>query len=166
MNILFSTGRCVLGHVLVATSERGLCAILLGDRADELAHELRKVFPQAEQQDHEASLSKRVADVSDLVAHPGRRFDLPLDMRGTGLEQRVWNALREIPAGSTRTYGELAGSIGEPKAAKEVGAACAANVLAVAIPCHRVVRKDGSLAGYRWGAHRKRALLQLEKSAA
>ena len=166
MNILFSTGTCVLGRVLVATSERGVCAILLGEHADDLAREVRKVFPRAQRQDDDPALAALVAKVAELVAEPGRGIDFPLDLRGNGFEQRVWNALREIPAGARRTYGEIAAHIGEPKAAKEVGEACGANVLAVAVPCHRVVRKDGGLAGYRWGVHRKRALLQLERSAA
>lgn len=159
MNILFSTGPCVLGVVLVARSERGVCAILLGEDADALARELREAFPQAKAS---AELASLVEQVAGFVAQPSMGLDLPLDLRGSDFELRVWRALQEIPAGSTETYGEVAKRLGAPEAAKELGEACAANVLAVAIPCHRVVRKDGGLAGYRWGVRRKRALLQSE----
>jgi AraC family transcriptional regulator, regulatory protein of adaptative response / methylated-DNA-[protein]-cysteine methyltransferase len=144
MNILFSTGPCVLGVVLVARSERGVCAILLGEDAEALARELPEVFPQAKAG---AELASLVEQVAGFVAQPSMGLDLPLDLRGSDFELRVWRALQEIPAGSTETYGEVAKRLGAPEAAKEVGEACAANVLAVAIPCHRVVRKDGGLAG-------------------
>ena len=161
--ILFSTGPCVFGSLLVATSERGVCAILLGDDAGDLARELRQRFPQAV---GSAGLQPLVAKVAAFVAQPVLGFDLSLDVRGSDFELRVWSALREIPPGSTETYGEVAARIGAPEAAKEVGEACAANVLAVAIPCHRVLRKDGGLAGYRWGVGRKRVLLQREGAPA
>lgn len=163
MSILFSTGPCVLGLVLVARSERGVCAILLGDDAEDLARELWEVFPEAEPGEDDAKLGAVLAKVTDLVDEPARAIDLPLDLRGTRFQQRIWKALQEIPVGSTETYGEIARRIGAPESAKEVGEACAANVLAVAIPCHRVVRKDGALAGYRWGVTRKRMLLELER---
>src|SRR5262245_27668152 len=166
MNILFSTGPCVVGRALGATSERGICAILLGDDAGDLEHDLERRFPEAILSPADAELAPLVSRVAAFLAHPGSELTIPLDMRGSEFQLRVWRALREIPPGSTRTYGEIADRLGEPKAAKEVGEACAANILAVAIPFHRVVKKDGGLAGYRWGVHRKRALLQLEKSAA
>ena len=156
--ILFSTGECVHGVVLVARSERGVCAILLGDDAGELARDLQVRFPEAARAELEPLLSK----VASFVAQPATGLDIPLDVRGSEFQQRVWQALREIPAGSTESYGRVATRIGAPDAAKEVGEACAANVLAVAIPCHRVVRKGGGLAGYRWGVRRKRALLRQE----
>lgn len=163
MDILFSTGACVLGRVLVATSERGVCAIALGDDEEDLARELRQRFPQA---NGSPALQPLVAKVAAFVAQPVSGLDVPLDLRGSEFELRVWRALQDIPAGSTETYGEVATRIGAPGSAKEVGAACAANVLAVAIPCHRVVRRDGGLAGYRWGVGRKRALLRSEHERA
>jgi AraC family transcriptional regulator, regulatory protein of adaptative response / methylated-DNA-[protein]-cysteine methyltransferase len=159
MDIHFSTAPCVLGRVLVAMSERGICAILLGDDAAGLTRELRLRFPEAVLREASSELAERVAA---FIAHPAIGLDAPLDLRGSEFQQRVWRALQEIPAGSTETYGEVAARIGEPGAAKEVGEACAANVLAVAVPCHRVVRSDGGLAGYRWGVRRKRALLLSE----
>ena len=158
--ILFSTGRCALGVVLVAQNERGVCAILLGDEPRRLERELAACFPDAKLLQAESGLLETVVSFID---QPGRGLDLALDPQGTAFQQRVWQALRQIPAGATETYGDVAARIGAPGAAKEVGEACAANRLAVAIPCHRVVRKDGSLAGYRWGVRRKRALLEVEK---
>lgn len=157
--ILFSTVRSALGIALVAKSERGLCALLLGDDVASLTRDLLRRFPGADLRE-EAVLDFQV---KALLENPASKLDLPLDLRGSDFEQRVWAALREIPAGSVQTYGEVAQRLGMPRAAKEVGEACAANALAVAIPCHRVVRKDGGLAGYRWGVHRKRALLEMEK---
>jgi AraC family transcriptional regulator of adaptative response/methylated-DNA-[protein]-cysteine methyltransferase len=162
--ILFSTAECILGVVLVARSERGVCAMLLGDDASELTRDLRARFPQAALREARAELDPLVSHVASFVGRPAMRLDVPLDVRGSEFQQRVWRALQEIPAGSTESYGQVAARIGAPEAAKEVGEACAANVLAVAIPCHRVVRKDGGLAGYRWGVGRKRALLHLERS--
>jgi AraC family transcriptional regulator of adaptative response/methylated-DNA-[protein]-cysteine methyltransferase len=162
MNILFSTEPCVLGRVLVATTERGVCAILLGDDAVHLALDLRQRFPEATFQEARIELEPLVEKVASFVAQPAAGLDVPLDVRCSEFQQRVWQALREIPAGSTESYGQVAARIGAPGAAKEVGEACAANVLAVAVPCHRVVRKDGGLAGYRWGVGRKRALLRQE----
>jgi AraC family transcriptional regulator, regulatory protein of adaptative response / methylated-DNA-[protein]-cysteine methyltransferase len=159
----FSTGQCVLGMVLVARGERGVCAILLGDDADHLARDLRQRFPEHDLREASAELEPLVAEAARFLAAPRTRLDLPLDMRGTELEQRVWKALREIPPGSTQSYGEVARRVS--LTAKDVGAACAANALAVVIPCHRVVRKDGGLAGYRWGVRRKRALLERERAA-
>ena len=158
--IFFSTGRCALGTVLVAQNERGVCAILLGDDPRRLERELAACFPEAKLHQAESALLEKVVS---FIERPGAALDLALDIQGSDFEQRVWRALQGIPAGSTVAYGELAARIGAPGAAKEVGEACAANRLAVAIPCHRVVRKDGALAGYRWGVRRKRALLELEK---
>jgi AraC family transcriptional regulator, regulatory protein of adaptative response / methylated-DNA-[protein]-cysteine methyltransferase len=163
--VLFSTGECVLGTVLVARSERGVCAILLGDDPHELERDLRQRFPHDDVADAYVGLEALVSEVARFLAAPRSRLELPLDLRGSELEKRVWNALREIPPGTTETYSDVAHRLGIPATAKEVGEACAANALAVVIPCHRVVRKDGSLAGYRWGVRRKRALLERERAA-
>ena len=160
MNILFSTAPCVLGRVLVATGGRGVCAILLGDDADALVRDLRQRFPEARFREAGSELAEKIAA---FIARPAMRLDITLDLHGSEFQKKVWKALLEIPAGSTETYGAIAQRIGAPQSAKEVGEACAANPLAVAVPCHRVVRKDGGLAGYRWGVRRKRALLELEK---
>jgi AraC family transcriptional regulator of adaptative response/methylated-DNA-[protein]-cysteine methyltransferase len=163
--ILFSTGECFLGMVLVARSERGVCAILIGDDPGELERDLRQRFPDDDVCDAYVGLEPLVSEVTRFLAAPRTRLELPLDLRGSQLEQRVWHALREIPPGTTATYSDVAHRLGAPATAKEVGKACAANPLAVAVPCHRVVRKDGRLAGYRWGVRRKRALLELERAA-
>lgn len=160
--ILFSTVESALGAVLVASGERGVCAILLGDDAGRLARDLRRQFPRASLRDAGEGLAPLLSKVVSFLEAPATGLDVPLDLQGTAFEQRVWHALREIPAGATETYTEVARRIGAPESAKEVGEACAANVLAVAIPCHRVVRKNGALAGYRWGVARKRALLERE----
>ena len=160
--ILFSTGECVLGVVLVAKGERGVCAILLGDDADRLARDLRQRFPQARLRNGGSELAPLLAKVASFLTAPAMGLDVPLEMRGTAFQQRVWRALQEIPAGSTVSYTDVARRLGSPASAKEVGEACAANALAVAIPCHRVVRSDGGLAGYRWGVKRKHALLRRE----
>src|SRR5262245_4283408 len=162
--ILFSTGHCVLGTLLVARSDRGVCAILLGDDQRELERDLRQRFPDHDVCDAHVGLESLVSEVARFLGAPHTRLALPLDLRGSALEQRVWNALREIPPGTTETYSDVARRLGVATTAKEVGEACAANPLAVAVPCHRVVRKDGSLGGYRWGLRRKRALLQRERA--
>jgi AraC family transcriptional regulator, regulatory protein of adaptative response / methylated-DNA-[protein]-cysteine methyltransferase len=159
--IVFSIGPCALGIALVAKSGRGLCALLLGDDPAALAADLRQRFLQADVR--EGGLGVLVSDVARFLAAPAAGLDVPLDLRGSAFQTKVWRALQEIPPGSTETYGAIAQRIGAPGLAKEVGEACAANALAVAIPCHRVVRKDGGLSGYRWGVRRKRALLELEK---
>ena len=163
--ILFSTGECVLGAVLVARSGRGVCAILLGDDARELERDLRARFPQDDLQESTTELAPLLTNVRIFLKAPRTGLDVPLDLRGTDLEQRVWQALREIPPGTTQTYSDVARSLDGAASAKEVGEACAANPLAVAVPCHRVLRKDGSLGGYRWGLRRKRALLERERAA-
>jgi AraC family transcriptional regulator of adaptative response/methylated-DNA-[protein]-cysteine methyltransferase len=142
-----------------------VCAILLGDDPDALARDLQDRFPRATLIGGDAEFERLVSRVVGFVEAPGLGLDLPLDVRGTAFQQRVWQALREIPAGRTATYGEIASRIGAPSAARAVAGACAANPLAVAIPCHRVIRNDGGLSGYRWGVERKRALLQREASA-
>ncbi len=160
--IRFAIGECSLGAILVAASARGVCAILLGDDPDALARDLQDRFPRAEIIGADAGFEQTVARVVASVEAPGLGLDLPLDVRGTAFQQRVWQALRDIPAGETASYAQVAGRIGMPKAARAVAQACAANALAVAIPCHRVVRNDGNLSGYRWGVERKRALLDRE----
>jgi AraC family transcriptional regulator of adaptative response/methylated-DNA-[protein]-cysteine methyltransferase len=163
--IRFAVGQCSLGAVLVAATEKGVCAIELGDDPDALVRALQDRFPKARLVGGDAAFEQLVASVVGFVEAPGHGFDLPLDIRGTSFQQRVWKALRAIPAGSTTTYSELAKRIGRPKAVRAVAHACASNAIAVAIPCHRVVRMDGSMAGYRWGVDRKRALLAREKAA-
>jgi len=163
--IRFAVGECVLGSILVARSERGVCAIFMGDDPEALARELQDRFPRATLIGGDAGFERLVARVVGFVEAPGLGLDLPLDVRGTAFQQRVWQALREIPAGSTATYTEIAARIGAPKSVRAVAGACAANPVALAIPCHRVIRNDGGLAGYRWGVERKRALLQREATA-
>jgi AraC family transcriptional regulator of adaptative response/methylated-DNA-[protein]-cysteine methyltransferase len=160
--IRFAIGECSLGSILVAATERGVCAILLGDDPDELLHDLEQRFQRATLFGGDVVFEELVSKVIAHVEAPGSNLDLPLDIRGTAFQQRVWQALRQIPAGTTTTYSELARSIGAPAAVRAVGRACALNAIAVAIPCHRVVRNDGGLAGYRWGVERKRALLRRE----
>jgi AraC family transcriptional regulator of adaptative response/methylated-DNA-[protein]-cysteine methyltransferase len=160
--IRFAVGECSLGSILVAQSDRGVCAILIGDDPDELARDLQDRFPHARLTGGDGEFEKLVAQVVGFVEAPGVGLDLPLDVRGTAFQQRVWQALRAIPAGETASYTEIARRIGVPKAVRAVAQACRANALAVAIPCHRVVRNDGGLSGYRWGVERKRALLERE----
>lgn len=162
--IRFAIGECSLGSILVAATGKGICAILLGDDPDALARDLQDRFPKAALTGGDRDFERLVSQAVGLVESPARGCDLPLDVRGTAFQQRVWQALREIPAGSRATYTEIAERIGEPKAVRAVAQACAANAIAVAIPCHRVVRRDGSLSGYRWGVERKRALLDREAS--
>ncbi len=161
----FAIGECSLGSILVAISARGVCAILLGDDPDALARDLQDRFPHANLIGGDREFEQLVAKVVGFVEFPGVGLDLPLDVRGTAFQQRVWQALRKIPVGSTVSYTDIAKRIGSPKAVRAVGQACAANTLAVAIPCHRVVKNDGALSGYRWGVERKRALLQREARA-
>jgi AraC family transcriptional regulator of adaptative response/methylated-DNA-[protein]-cysteine methyltransferase len=160
--IRFALGLCSLGSILVASSARGVCAIALGDDPELLLRELQDRFPNARLIGGDATFEQLVAKVVGFIEAPARGLELPLDVRGSAFQQRVWQALRDIPAGSTLSYSELARRIGAPKAARAVAGACAANPLAVAIPCHRVVRSDGALSGYRWGVARKRALLERE----
>jgi AraC family transcriptional regulator of adaptative response/methylated-DNA-[protein]-cysteine methyltransferase len=163
--IRFAVGQCSLGSILVAQSDRGVCAILIGDDPAALLRDFQDRFPRAKLIGGDAAFEQTVARVIGFVEAPRIGLDLPLDVRGTAFQQRVWQALREIPPGATASYAEVARKLGAPKAVRAVAQACAANALAVAIPCHRVVRTDGALAGYRWGIERKRALLALETAA-
>ena len=160
--IRFAVGECSLGSILVAQSSCGICAILLGDDPDRLVHDLQDGFLHANLIGCDADFEELVAKVVGFIEAPGIGLDLPLDVRGTAFQQRVWQALREIPVGQTASYTDIAKRIGVPKSVRAVAQACATNTLAVAIPCHRVVRNDGALAGYRWGVERKRSLLENE----
>jgi AraC family transcriptional regulator, regulatory protein of adaptative response / methylated-DNA-[protein]-cysteine methyltransferase len=164
--IRFAVGQCSLGAILVASSSKGVVSILLGNDPDNLVRDLQDRFPKARfigaDQDYEALVARAVG----FVDAPSLGLDLPLDVRGTAFQRRVWRALQEIPIGATVSYGEIARRINAPKAARGVAAACAANNIAVAIPCHRVVRNDGSISGYAWGVERKKALLDREKARA
>lgn len=166
LHIRFAVGQCSLGAILVAHSGQGLCAILLGDDPDALVRDLQDRFAQAQLLGGDADYEALVAQVVAFVEAPGLGLALPLDVQGTAFQQRVWQALRSIPPGQTASYAEIAARIGAPAATRAVAQACGANALAVAIPCHRVVRSDGALSGYRWGVERKRALLQREADAA
>ena len=162
----FAVGQSSLGAILVASSDKGVAAILMADEPDALVRELQDRFPNAALIGGDAAYETLVARVVGMIEAPGCAFDLPLDVRGTAFQQRVWSALRQIPSGSTSSYAEIAHAIGAPKSTRAVAGACAANALAVAIPCHRVVRTDGALSGYRWGVERKRLLLAREAEAA
>ena len=163
--IHFAVGQTSLGAILVAQSERGICAILLDDDPERLVRDLQDRFPKAKLIGGDRDFEKLVAQVVGFVEAPALGLNLPLDVRGTAFQERVWNALREIPPGAVVSYTELAARIGSPNAVRAVGHACGANAIAVAIPCHRVVRKNGDLAGYRWGVERKRELLERESKS-
>ena len=162
-SIRFAIGQCSLGSILVASTEKGVCAIQFGDDPGKLVRDLQDSFSRAELLGGDGDFEQLVAKVVGFVEAPAQGLDLPLDVRGTAFQQRVWQALREIPAGSTRSYAEIARRIGAPKAMRAVAQACLSNAIAVAIPCHRVVRTDGGPSGYRWGIERKRALLDRER---
>ena len=164
-SIRFAIAQCSLGAILVAASERGVCAISIGDDPDALARTLQDRFPRARLSGDDPAFAQQVAHIVALVEAPKIGLALPLDLRGTAFQQRVWQALRAIPPGRTLSYTELATRLGMPKSVRAVASACAANTLAVAVPCHRVVRSDGTLSGYRWGVERKRALLDREADA-
>jgi AraC family transcriptional regulator of adaptative response/methylated-DNA-[protein]-cysteine methyltransferase len=164
--ILFAVGACSLGAVLVAQSSQGICAIALGDDPEILVRDLQDRFTAATLVGSDAQFEGVMAQVIASIENPRKQLDIPLDIQGTAFQQRVWQALRAIPPGSTATYSGIAKSMGCPSAARAVAKACAANVLAVAIPCHRVVRQDGSVSGYRWGIERKVNLLAKEKNQA
>jgi AraC family transcriptional regulator of adaptative response/methylated-DNA-[protein]-cysteine methyltransferase len=164
--IRFAVGECSLGSILVAASEKGLCAVFLGDDPDRLARELQDRFPGAQLIGGDRKFERIVAKVIGFVESPKVGLELPLDVRGTAFQQKVWRALQKIPEGSTSSYAKVAARIGSPKSVRAVASACAANAIAVAIPCHRVVRTDGSLSGYRWGVERKHLLLKREASRA
>jgi AraC family transcriptional regulator of adaptative response/methylated-DNA-[protein]-cysteine methyltransferase len=160
--IRFAVGQCSLGAILVAQSQLGICAILLGDDPERLVRDFQDTFAQARLIGGDASFEQLMAHVIGFVEAPALGLDLPLDIRGTAFQERVWRALQEIPAGATVSYAEIAGAIGSPAAVRAVAQACGANRIAVAIPCHRVVRRDGALSGYRWGVERKRELIRRE----
>ncbi|KFC09009.1 Ada family regulatory protein/methylated-DNA--protein-cysteine methyltransferase [Trabulsiella guamensis ATCC 49490] len=162
--IHFATGSSEIGRCLVAESERGVCAVLLGDSESELLAELQQVFPRAQLQSGDAAFQERVNLVIASLNNQHHPLMLPLDIRGTAFQQQVWQALRAIPPGETRSYRQVAASIGKPNAVRAVAGACAANKLAILIPCHRVVREDGALSGYRWGVALKALLLRRESS--
>ncbi|HTH79390.1 MAG TPA: bifunctional DNA-binding transcriptional regulator/O6-methylguanine-DNA methyltransferase Ada [Ramlibacter sp.] len=163
--IHFAVGECSLGSILVAKSERGVCAIWLGDDPDALVRELQDRFPRAQLHGGDAEFEALVARVVGAVEHPRTRLELPLDIRGTAFQRKVWQALQAISPGETASYTEIARRIGAPQSVRAVAQACAANPVALAIPCHRVVRSDGALSGYRWGVERKAALLKREGAA-
>lgn len=161
--IRFAVGQCSMGAILVAQSQKGICAILMGDDPDALVRNLQDQFPHASLVGGDAGFEQLVAQVVGFVEHPAIGLDLPLDVQGTAFQERVWQALREIPPGTTASYTDIAERIGAPKSVRAVAQACAANHIAVAIPCHRVVRRDGDLSGYRWGVERKQRLLDREQ---
>jgi AraC family transcriptional regulator, regulatory protein of adaptative response / methylated-DNA-[protein]-cysteine methyltransferase len=164
--IRFVTVSTPLGWALVAATERGICMTALGDDRDQLASALRQRFPAAEVIAEDAGLRQWADRIVRFITAPERNLDLPLDIRGTAFQARVWRALQKIPLGKTMSYAEIAAALGQPKAVRAVAQACAANKLALIVPCHRVIRSDGDLGGYRWGVERKRALLARERAAA
>lgn len=162
IKIHFAVGECSLGTILVAHTERGVCAIFLGENPEKLVQDLQDTFPRAQLLGADCDYEALIAKVIGFIEVPSLGLDLPLDVRGTAFQLRVWQALQKIPAGTMISYTDIAQLIGSPKAARAVASACAANKIAVAIPCHRVVRNDGALSGYRWGVDRKRVLLEME----
>jgi AraC family transcriptional regulator of adaptative response/methylated-DNA-[protein]-cysteine methyltransferase len=160
--IRFAVGECSLGSILVAATDKGVCAIQFGDDPDALVRNLQDAFSKAKLVGGDAAFEQLVAKVVGFIEAPQHGLDLPLHVRGTAFQQKVWRALRKIRPGTTASYAAIAERIGEPKAVRAVAQACGANPVAVAIPCHRVVRRDGALSGYRWGVERKRALLERE----
>jgi AraC family transcriptional regulator of adaptative response/methylated-DNA-[protein]-cysteine methyltransferase len=163
--IRFAVGQSSLGAILVAATDKGVCAIQFGEDPDALVRGLQDRFASAELVGGDAAFEGLVAQVVGMVEAPQASLDLPLDVKGTAFQERVWRALRDIPPGQTASYAHIAARIGRPKAVRAVAQACAANPAAVAIPCHRVVRSDGAISGYRWGVERKRALLAREAAA-
>ncbi len=161
-NIQFAIDDSWLGYVLAAQSPKGLCAVLLGNEPNELKSELRSRFPEAELIEGSDAAAALLAQVIGCIEDPSKSLDMPFDERGTSFQKRVWKALKEIPCGSTVSYTEIAQKIGSPQAVRAVGTACGANALAIVVPCHRVVRNDGSINGYRWGIERKKRLLERE----
>ncbi len=163
MRIAFTVVPCALGRLLVGATKRGISAVYLGDSREKLHAALRAEYPRAEIHGDANGLSRWVTAILRQLRHESQELDLPLDVRATAFQQRVWEALRRIPYGTTRTYSQIAKSLGKPKATRAVARACAANPVSIIVPCHRVVREDGNLAGYRWGIERKRALLENER---
>ncbi|MBB6260603.1 AraC family transcriptional regulator of adaptative response/methylated-DNA-[protein]-cysteine methyltransferase [Paenochrobactrum gallinarii] len=166
MEIRFAVAECSLGSVLIGATSKGICAVTLGDDPEELVQNLQDRFPQAELFAGDKEFETHIAAVIAHIENPAQDFDLPLDIQGTIFQQKVWQALRDIPSGQTTSYSDLASRIGQPKASRAVAGACGANKIAVIIPCHRVVRNNGDLSGYRWGVERKRALLIKEQQKA
>lgn len=164
-SIRFGIAPCELGLLLVAATAAGVCCIEFGDVATELRQSLRERFPSAELCEADGDLSGWITNIIGFIKNPSETFEIPLDIRGTAFQRRVWKALRKIPVGQTASYADIAAAIGQPTAARAVAAACGANKLAVAVPCHRVVRSDGALSGYRWGVERKRRLLERERGS-
>lgn len=164
VSVRYTLTDCTLGRCLVAQSERGICAILLGDNDAALVSELRQLFPCALNEPADARFQQNVREVIAVINARNAPLSLPLDIRGTAFQQQVWQALRAIPCGETVSYQQLANALGRPKAVRAVASACGANRLAIVIPCHRVIRADGALSGYRWGVARKARLLQREAS--
>jgi AraC family transcriptional regulator of adaptative response/methylated-DNA-[protein]-cysteine methyltransferase len=162
--VTFAVGPCYLGHILVGISERGICAITLGDDPDVLVQDLQKRFPRAVMSADNPDFNNLVSILAGAAESTRvNEWELPLDLQGTAFQHRVWNSLRQIPSGELRTYSDIAKSIGCPAAVRAVASACAANPLAIAIPCHRVIRADNGIGGYRWGIERKKALWEMEK---
>jgi AraC family transcriptional regulator of adaptative response/methylated-DNA-[protein]-cysteine methyltransferase len=166
MNISYTIAPCALGRVLVAATKRGISAVYLGDRDSDLVAALRKEYPRAEIRSGSGEHANWVRAIVRHLAGTNPQLDLPTDVMATAFQRRVWEALRSIPLGSTRTYSEVARSIGQPSAIRAVARACATNPVSIVVPCHRVVRTDGSLAGYRWGIERKQTLLERERQIA
>ncbi|CAN5333658.1 hypothetical protein BH10PSE7_BH10PSE7_32320 [soil metagenome] len=162
LSIQFTIAECSIGSILIATTGKGICAILIEDAPDALLRDLSNRFPEADITRCDGGLERLAAEIVDLVENPAQAFDRPLDLHGTDFQKDVWRALRQIPVGTTQSYSEIAARIGLSREAYAVSEACAANMIAIAIPCHRVIRKDGTLSGYRWGFKRKRALLKRE----
>ena len=160
--VTWTTGDCALGRCLVAQSERGVCAVLPGDNDAALLDDLRRRFPNAELREGDPDFCQQMAEIFAHLDDSRRPVSLPLDLQGTAFQLQVWQALRQIPVGETRSYRQVAEHIGQPRAVRAVAGACAANSLAVIVPCHRVVREDGALSGYRWGTARKAQLLARE----
>lgn len=163
--IRYAAGQSSLGNFVVAASDRGLAMVEFGDMSEAMREGLQARFVDAHIVEDASALREVLGHIAELIDHPEKTTDLALDLQGSEFECRVWNALREIPVGTTMSYGEIAARIGSPREAREVAEACAANILAVVVPCHRVVKKDGSISGYRWGVRRKRALLENEHRA-
>lgn len=161
--IYFMTGLCSLGAVLVAHSEQGLCAVFLADDREQLIIELKQTYPNINIINDTVYLAELITEVITLIENPAHTFSYNLDMQGTSFQQHVWATLQSVPVGNTISYRELAQRIGKPKAIRAVANACGANQIALLIPCHRVVRTDGNVSGYRWGQNRKRTLIELEK---
>jgi AraC family transcriptional regulator of adaptative response/methylated-DNA-[protein]-cysteine methyltransferase len=164
--IRFAAAKTALGWVLVAATAKGVCAAELGDDRESLVSRLRARFAQATLREDRAGLRAWLERVVGFIASPDHPLELPLDVRGTAFQAQVWRALQRIPLGSTASYTEIAAALGRPRAVRAVAQACAQNPVALVVPCHRVVRRDGELAGYRWGVERKRALLARESAAA